>query len=578
MDPTFAAGRNAPLANFTNIQVMDAPVIPPAGALGDALNTGVIRNTSSTVMQNSPLEQYGAVTAGDYSRPGDPVKQFSIGVVDETAGDLTPSNSNFSSQRSRSNTPSTVSVGIPSVYFPSAASYGSFELLVPQELAKNVGMESLFSDEDSNVPFSIRSAWIPNERTSAALRALADSVPASDFLGADQITNVGVFSDRLFANPAFDLALKLVGTIPQSLLAISPDVMIGNNDVRSLVAQGFYSSAANVSAKLLGLIDQGFHRSGNSSRHTPESLKIWQLRIASLFMLQQYEQASKELEPFGDLDNPDLYLEFHRASFGDASSGSMVPSQLRLLHACLPAKLGNPKNSLERLFSSRNKIEALLNNALDGRLPAGVAQGNSHQFHSYWQEQRAKTLYQIVAVGITSENFEVAISTIKLLQKLLPSKAELLWHQCGLLYCHIGSYRLGRICFGKADSFSSGTLQNYSVLARKAILMLCEHSPVHALEIYKEMHQRFPHDAPAANGVAVGYFYSGRMSESMAFLEDLVFNKPKVFLTEQSIANLVGLYELQSIQVRQRKLRLLSLICQHIPDGAFVRQLRLTET
>lgn len=130
--------------------------LPPAGALGDALNTGMTRNTSSTVMQNSPLQQYATVTAGDYSRSGDPVKQFSIGVVDETAGDLTPSNSNFSSQRSRSNTPSTVSVGIPSLYFPSAASYGSFELLAPQELAKNVGMENLFSDEDSNVPFSIR--------------------------------------------------------------------------------------------------------------------------------------------------------------------------------------------------------------------------------------------------------------------------------------------------------------------------------------------------------------------------------------------------------------------------------------
>ena len=424
-----------------------------------------------------------------------------------------------------------------------------------------------------------RLAWTPGERTRVALRAFADSVPASDFLGADQITYVGISSDRLFASPAFDLSLKLTGTIPQSLLLISPDVMINENDVQGLLCHGFHSSAANVSAKLLHVLDQGFQRSGSPSRHTPESLKIWQFRIASLFVLQQYEQAAKELETFGDFDNPDLYLEFHRTPFSGASSGSMVPFQLRLLHACLPAKLGNPKASLEKLFALKTKVEVLLNNALEGTVPVGISQENLAVFQVYWRERRIDLLYQIVAVAIISENFEIAISSLKLLQKLLPLKAETLWHQLGLLYCHIGTYRLARICFGKADTLATDqeSTSTYRTLLRKAVLMMCEHSPVHALEIYREMLTKFPEDSGAANGVAVGYFYSGRMSDAMTFLEDLVFSQPKVFLTEQSIANLVGLYELQSIQVRQKKLRLLSLICQHIPDGAGVRQLRLTE-
>ena len=96
------------------------------------------------------------------------------------------------------------------------------------------------------------------------------------------------------------------------MLPETPEQMIEANDVRSLLAKGFYSSAANVSAKLLYAFEQGYGRVGHATKHTPQSLTLWMYRISALTMLGQVDLAAKELEAFGDLDNPDLYSEYYK--------------------------------------------------------------------------------------------------------------------------------------------------------------------------------------------------------------------------------------------------------------------------
>lgn len=106
---------------------------------------------------------------------------------------------------------------------------------------------------------------------------------------------------------------------------------------------------------------------------------------------------------------------------------------------------------------------------------------------------------------------------------------------------------------------------------------MVEETVVKSLEVNVKMYNAYPQNPSTANAVAIGYFYSGRMSDAINFLENLVIGQPKRFLTVQGIRNLVAMYELQNIQVRPRKLRLLSLICQYMPDGHGVDSLKYSD-
>ncbi|OQV18666.1 putative Trafficking protein particle complex subunit 12 [Hypsibius exemplaris] len=498
----------------------------------------------------------------------------SVGTVDETAvgggggGGVEASVADF---RARSNTPSTITVNsLPRI--PSKSGLGN---LISSVVDAETSLKNLMLDGDGDVQNSIRSAWVPSERTSGALAAIASSVPASDFIGADQLSKAGIMSDKLFVNPAFELSMRFVGTIPPPLLSETPEQMIASSDVRRLLAKGFYSSAANVSAKLLYAFEQGYGRAGHVSKHTPQSLMLWMYRIAALTMLEQVELAAKELEAFGDLDHPDLYLEYYNQTSTEKVHGSMVPFPLRLLHARLPQRLGNPKATLERLFIVKDKIETLLKNASEGRLPPAVTSDLQPEFLRIWQRRRVTTLYHLVAAAVQCEDFDAATGLLRLLLKLSPDRAAELWHSLGLLYCHIGTPRMAKICF--AASEKEGKKSEYFTALHRALLTVCESSPVQAMDVYGQMMKQFPRHPAVVNAIAIGHFYAGRMTEAMSFLESYVLGEPRIFLTEQSVRNLVAMYELQNIQVLERKLRLLSLMCQYIPDGHGVDVLKLAE-
>lgn len=114
------------------------------------------------------------------------------------------------------------------------------------------------------------------------MQAIASAVPAGDFLGSDQLTKPGVLSEKLFVNPAFELALRVVGTIPPSCIPENPDEMLNRNDLRGLLEKGFYSSAANLAGKILRSYGQGFGSVGSLTKHSPDSLLLWYYRIAAL--------------------------------------------------------------------------------------------------------------------------------------------------------------------------------------------------------------------------------------------------------------------------------------------------------
>ena len=115
---------------------------------------------------------------------------------------------------------------------------------------------------------------------------------------------------------------------------------------------GCLRSAINLTSRLLT-------KPPLNSQHCPTSLRIWQVRIALLIKLKQFNTVEGEAAAFGDLDKVDLYYDYYPDQYG-GRRGSMASFGFRLLIAELPLHLGKPLDAMDRLYSLLAKVEQLL--------------------------------------------------------------------------------------------------------------------------------------------------------------------------------------------------------------------------
>ncbi|CAJ0564081.1 unnamed protein product, partial [Mesorhabditis spiculigera] len=59
--------------------------------------------------------------------------------------------------------------------------------------------------------------------------------------------------------------------------------------------------------------------------------KIWSVRFQLLWGLKKYTELADEMQPFEELDAPDLYYQYFPENGGRI--GSMIPFAFRLIHA-----------------------------------------------------------------------------------------------------------------------------------------------------------------------------------------------------------------------------------------------------
>ena len=83
-------------------------------------------------------------------------------------------------------------------------------------------------------------------------------------------------------------------------------------------------------------------------KHSPNSLQLWFTRLALLLKLGQYETAQIEAEPFGMLQNPDVFFDFYPDMY-NGKKGSMASFSFRLLLAEMPIYGNNVKTAMDRL-------------------------------------------------------------------------------------------------------------------------------------------------------------------------------------------------------------------------------------
>ncbi|KAF4795387.1 Trafficking protein particle complex subunit 12 [Turdus rufiventris] len=338
-------------------------------------------------------------------------------------------------------------------------------------------------------------AWIPSEETRNVLISVATQQYSAVFIDKENLTMPGLKFDNIQSSKNWRAAVDLCG--------------------RLLTAHG-----------------QGYKKSGLPASHTTDSLQLWFVRLALLVKLNLFQNAEMEFEPFGNLDQPDLYYEYYPNVY-PGRKGSMVPFSMRILHAELPQYLGNPQESLDRLHSM--KI-------------------------------------------ICTKDYVLAVDTYHSVIKYYPQQEPQLLSGIGRIFLQIGDIKTAEKYFQdveKAAHKLDGLQSQIMVLMNRAFLHLGQNNFAEAHRFFTEVLRIDSSNAVANNNAAVCLLYLGKLKDSLRQLEGMVQQDPQHYLHESVLFNLTTMYELESSRSMQKKQALLEAVAIKEGDSFNTQCLKL---
>lgn len=140
---------------------------------------------------------------------------------------------------------------------------------------------------------------------------------------------------------------------------------------------------------------------GNTSmKHSAHSLQLWHTRLALLMKINELEIARREAEPFGQLNNPDLFYEHQHPQVFKCKHGSMASFSLRLLLAAeLPLKLNRPLDALNNLISILE---------ITRKINKFFVDLGKHKEAEFWKDRKVRVLASMINCAMQLKNFDLA--------------------------------------------------------------------------------------------------------------------------------------------------------------------------
>lgn len=190
----------------------------------------------------------------------------------------------------------------------------------------------------------------------------------------------------------------------------SDSLTIDDNGIRNLISEKCYRSAIGLTSRLLANYHQGSNQKGQNAKHSIHSLQLWYTRISLLIKIGEYETARKEAEPFGQLNNLDMFYDFPKPQPFKSKRGSMPSFSFRLLLACdLPIKIGKHKEALINLTSMLAVTRKIRNFFIN------LEKSEEAEF---WKERELKVLCCITTCALHLKNYDLVHQTFNSLLKL----------------------------------------------------------------------------------------------------------------------------------------------------------------
>ncbi|XP_075270902.1 trafficking protein particle complex subunit 12 isoform X2 [Opisthocomus hoazin] len=387
-------------------------------------------------------------------------------------------------------------------------------------------------------------AWLPSEGTRNVLISVATQQYSTVFIDKENLTMPGLKFDNIQSSKNWRAAVDLCG--------------------RLLTAHG-----------------QGYKKSGLPTNHTTDSLQLWFVRLALLVKLNLFQNAEMEFEPFGNLDQPDLYYEYYPHVY-PGRKGSMVPFSMRILHAELPQYLGNPQESLDRLHCMKIICTKILENLEQGLAEDGsmtnITQENRQASVQLWRSRLGRVMYSMANCLLMMKDYVLAVDAYRTVIRYYPQQEPQLLSGIGRIFLQIGDIKTAEKYFQDVEKVThklDGLQSQIMVLMNRAFLHLGQNNFAEAHRFFTEILRIDSSNAVANNNAAVCLLYLGKLKDSLRQLEGMVQQDPKHYLHESVLFNLTTMYELESSRSMQKKQALLEAVAIKEGDSFNTQCLKL---
>uniref|UniRef100_A0A8C6XKM6 Trafficking protein particle complex subunit 12 n=1 Tax=Naja naja TaxID=35670 RepID=A0A8C6XKM6_NAJNA len=426
-------------------------------------------------------------------------------------------------------------------------------------------------------------AWLPSDTTRSVLISVATQPYNNIFIDKENVTMPGLKFDNIQGDAVKDLMLRFLG----EQAAMKRQVLNTNSveqsfqGLKQLISTKNWRAAVDLCGRLLTAHGQGYGKSGLPTSHTTDSLQIWFVRLALLVKLSLYQNAEMEFEPFGNLDQPDLYYEYYPHVY-PGRKGSMVPFSMRILHAELQQYLGNPQESLDRLHNMKTICTKILDNLEHGLAEDGsmtnITQDSRQASVQLWRSRLGRVMYSTANCLLMMKDYVLAVETYHTVMKYYPEQEPQLLSGIGRIFLQIGDIKMAEKYFQDVEKVAQkldGLKNQIMVLMNRAFLHLGQNNFAEAHKYFTEILKIDPSNSVANNNAAVCLLYLGKLKDSLRQLEGMVQQDPKHYLHESVLFNLTTMYELESSRSMQKKQALLEAVAVKEGDSFNTQCLKL---
>ncbi|KAM9054002.1 trafficking protein particle complex subunit 12 isoform 3-T4 [Megaptera novaeangliae] len=456
-------------------------------------------------------------------------------------------------------------------------------------------------------------AWLPGEATRNVLISVTTQQYSTVFVDKEGLTMPGLKFDNIQGDAVKDLMLRFLG----EKAAAKRQVLNANSveqsfvGLKQLISCKNWRAAVDLCGRLLTAHGQGYGKSGLPTSHTADSLQLWFVRLALLVKLGLFQNAEMEFEPFGNLDQPDLYYDLSRnrwlkgdenvqfgappLSSGHPSEASCNPSQARNVgDTCVPSATCVRLSVSDSCRGSMDRPELPL-------LPRGSGAAPNYPVDSSMVPFSMRILHAELQqyLGNPQESLDrlhrVKAVCSKILTNLEQGLAEdgsinctaqenrqasvQLWRSrlgrvtCSMANClllmKIGDIKTAEKYFQDVEKVTQkleGLQGKIMVLMNRAFLHLGQNNFADAHRCFTEILKIDPANAVANNNAAVCLLYLGRLKDSLRQLEAMTQQDPRRCLHESALFNLTTMYELESSRSLQKKQALLEAVASKEGD------------
>ncbi|XP_026521079.1 trafficking protein particle complex subunit 12 [Notechis scutatus] len=426
-------------------------------------------------------------------------------------------------------------------------------------------------------------AWLPSDATRSVLISVATQPYNNIFIDKENVTMPGLKFDNIQGDAVKDLMLRFLGEQE----AMKRQVLNTNSveqsfqGLKQLISTKNWRAAVDLCGRLLTAHGQGCGKSGLPTSHTTDSLQIWFVRLALLVKLSLYQNAEMEFEPFGNLDQPDLYYEYYPHVY-PGRKGSMVPFSMRILHAELQQYLGSPQESLDRLHNMKTICTKILDNLEHGLAEDGsmtnITQDSRQASVQLWRSRLGRVMYSTANCLLMMKDYVLAVETYHTVMKYCPEQEPQLLSGIGRIFLQIGDIKMAEKYFQDVEKVAQkldGLKIQIMVLMNRAFLHLGQNNFAEAHKYFTEILKIDPSNSVANNNAAVCLLYLGKLKDSLRQLEGMVQQDPKHYLHESVLFNLTTMYELESSRSMQKKQALLEAVAVKEGDSFNTQCLKL---